>query len=46
MMERSQIMDSDNAVFRNLTLTEGSVIWIDGLKQVIIQPSELISVVE
>lgn len=46
MVERSQIVDSDNTVFRNLTLTEGSVIWIDGLRQVIIQPSELISVVE
>lgn len=46
MMERSQIIDSDNTVFRNLTLTEDSVIWIDGLRQVIIQSSELVSVVE
>ena len=46
MMERSQIIDSDNAVFRNLTLTEGSVIWVEGLQQVIIQPSEVISVTE
>ena len=46
MMERSQIMDSNNDVFHNLTLTEGSVIWIDGLRQVIIQPSDVISVIK
>lgn len=46
MMERSQIIDSDNAVFHNLMLPEGSVIWLEGLRQFIIQPSEVISVTE
>lgn len=46
MMERSQIIDSDNDVFHNLMLPEGSVIWLEGLRQFIIQPSEVISVTE
>ncbi len=46
MLEQSQMLSAEDDVYRNLTLTEGSVIWVEGLQQVIIQPSEVISVAE
>lgn len=46
MIEQNQTISIEDDVYRNLTLTEGSVIWLDGLQQVIIQPSEVISSTE